>query len=141
MPKLDINLKFLENYKNEGLLLLRVGVGLAYIMLHGWGKITGGVELWTNIGQVMPHFGVDEIAMFWGLMAALAESLGALLFILGYKFRAASAILGFTMLVAVYAHISGGDSWGQAGQALKMVFVFFGMMMVGSGKYALDKSN
>ena len=140
MAKLDINLKFLEKYKNEGLLLLRVGVGINYILIHGWGKITGGVERWTSLGQVMPHFGVDEIAMFWGLMAALAESLGALLFVLGYKFRLVSALLGFTMLVAVYAHLSGGDSWGQAAQALKMVFVFFGMMMIGSGKYALDKN-
>ncbi|MEP1152544.1 MAG: DoxX family protein [Balneola sp.] len=140
MAKLDINLKFLEKYRNEGLLLLRVGVGINYILIHGWGKITGGVERWASLGQVMPDFGHDEISIFWGLMAALAESLGALLFVLGYKFRFVSAVLGFTMLVAVYAHLSGGDSWGQAAQALKMVFVFFGMMMIGSGKYALDKN-
>lgn len=141
MAKLDTNLKFLENYKNEGLLLLRIGVGLPFLLLHGWGKITGGVERWTNIGQVMPHFGIDEIAMFWGLMAALAESLGAVLFMLGYKFRLVAAILGFTMLVAVYDHISGGDSWRQASHALKLIFVFWGMMMIGSGKYAIDKSS
>tara|TARA_R110002124_G_scaffold221839_1_gene387288 strand:+ start:11707 stop:12123 length:417 start_codon:yes stop_codon:yes gene_type:complete len=134
-----LSLDQLKKYKDEGLLLLRVGVGLDFLILHGWGKIAGGHEMWINLGQVMPHFGVDEIAMVWGFIATLTESLGALLFAIGYKFRLVSGLLGITMVVAVYAHLSGGDGWGQASHALKMVFVFFGMMAIGAGKYAIEK--
>jgi putative oxidoreductase len=136
----DPNFNHFKKYKDEGLLLLRVGVGLSYILFHGWGKLVGGHERWISLGQTMPHFGVDEIAMVWGFIGALIETVGALLFAIGYKFRLASFLLGLMMLVAVYAHISDGDSWRQASHALKMMFVFFGMMTLSTGKYALDKN-
>jgi len=136
---IDLKLDRLKKYKNEGLLLIRVGVGLSYLFIHGWGKILGGHERWISLGQAMPNFGVDEIAMVWGFVAALTESLGALLFAIGYKFRFVAALLGITMLVAVYVHLSGGDGWRGASHALKMMFVFFGMMLIGTGKYAIEK--
>ena len=138
---LNLNFDSLKKYKDEGLLLLRVGVGLNYLFFHGWGKLMGGHERWISLGQVMPHFGVDEIAMVWGFLGALIETLGALLFAAGYKFRFVAMLLGSMMLVAVYAHISDGDSWRQASHAFKMMFVFFGMMLIGSGKYTVGKSS
>ncbi len=48
-----------------GLLFLRVGIGLVF-MIHGWGKLSGGVTTWQWMGRRWPisallcgqHFGV-----------------------------------------------------------------------------------
>jgi putative oxidoreductase len=49
-----------------------------------------------------------------------------------------AALLGFTMVVAVYAHLIDGDSWLSASHALEMAFVFLSIMIIGPGKYSLD---
>ncbi|MFV1883876.1 MAG: DoxX family protein [Balneola sp.] len=139
MPKLDINLTFLTKHKDLGLLILRLGVGLSYLFLHGWGKITGGPERWIGLGKNMPGFGIDAIYMIWGFMAAFAESIGALLFALGYKYRLMAALLFITMLVATIFHLERGDGFKGASHAMKMMFVFFGLMMMSPGKYSLDE--
>lgn len=139
MAKIDINLSFLSKYKDHGLLIARVGIGIAYLLLHGWGKITGGPDRWIGLGKNMPGFGVDAIYMFWGFMASLAESLGGLLLALGYKTRLVATFLAITMLVAVYAHLSGGDGWRGSSHALKMMFVMIAFMTVGAGKFSLDR--
>lgn len=136
---MDIKLSFLDKYKDAGLLFLRVGVGLDFLILHGWGKIVGGPETWLLVGQSMPGFGVDGVYIFWGFIAALTESLGSVLFALGLFYRPVSFLLGFTMLSAVVLHITNGDGWIMASHALKMIFVFWGMMLTGPGKYSLDK--
>jgi putative oxidoreductase len=137
---MDLKLTSLSKYKDIGLLIVRVGIGLSFLFLHGWGKITGGPERWIGLGKNMPGFGIDTIYMFWGFMAAITESLGALLFALGYKFRLMSALLCITMIVAVYAHLSWGDGLKGSSHALKMAFIFLGMIFVGAGKYSLDKA-
>ncbi len=130
--------KFLSKYQDFGLLFLRLGVGIDFLILHGWGKLTAGPERWQRLGSLMPSFGIDEIQIFWGFCAVLTETVGALFFAAGLFYRPVSALLGFTMLIAVYAHLSTGDSWGVASHALKMVFVFFGLMFTEPGKYSVD---
>ncbi len=139
MAKLDLNFKFLSKYNDFGLLILRLGLGISYITLHGWGKLLGGPDLWLRLGKNMPGFGVDEIYIIWGFLAALTETLGALLFAIGYKFRLMSFLLAITMVIAVYAQLSNGD-WSDAAHPVKMLIVFVAMMFVGAGKYSVDKN-
>ncbi|MBD3617372.1 MAG: DoxX family protein [Gracilimonas sp.] len=134
----DAHLTFLEKYKEAGLLFFRVGVGIDFLLLHGWNKLAGGPERWARLGTAMPGFDMEGIYLFWGLMAALTETLGAVLFAFGLLYRPVSALLGITMIVAVIAHVSEGDPWGASSHALKMAVVFFGLMMAGPGKYSLD---
>ncbi|MEX0844384.1 MAG: DoxX family protein [Balneolaceae bacterium] len=134
----DIHLSFLKKYKDAGLLFFRIGVGIDFLLLHGWHKLTGGPDLWLRFGDLMPGFGVDAIYIFWGFMAAITETLGAVFFAAGFLYRLVSVLLGITMVAAVYAHVSEGDPWGASSHALKMAFVFFGLMMAGPGKYSLD---
>lgn len=129
----------LEKYRDLGLLILRLGIGIDFIWLHGWGKLMGGPDKWVNYGDVMAQLGLDFFPAFWGFMAAFSETFVALFFAIGLFFRPSSAILAFTMLVAVFAHISGGDPWTAASHALKMVFVFGAFIAIGPGRYSLDK--
>lgn len=130
--------KGLARYKDLGLLILRLGVGLDYAILHGWSKIMGGPERWARIGGAMGLVGIEFGYPFWGFMAAFAEFFGGLLFAAGLFFRPMCALLGMTMLVATSNHLASGDGWGRASHALKMIFVFAGLFFVGPGKYSLD---
>lgn len=138
MPKIDLNLTFLTKHKDLGLLILRLGVGFSYLFLHGWGKISGGPDRWIGLGKNMPGFGIDAFYMCWGFMAAFVESVGALLFALGYKYRLMAALLFITMLVATISHLERGDGFRGASHAMKMMFTFFGLMMLSPGKYSVD---
>lgn len=136
--RIDLTLRFLKRYQEAGLLIIRIGVGSSFLALHGWDKLVGGPGVWVRYGTAMPGFGIEWIYVFWGFMAALVESLGAVLFVAGFLFRPAAGLLGFTMAVAVFAHISDGDPWVAASHALQLAFVFLGLAIAGPGRYSLD---
>lgn len=129
--------KALEKYRDVGLLVVRLGFGLGFIYFHGWAKLTGGPELWAGVGGAMSNFGIGFGHTFFGFLAALAETLGALLFAAGLFFRPACAALCFTMFVATVNHI--GTGVGSPAHAFKNMWVFLGLMMIGPGKYSLDE--
>ena len=127
------------NYRNLGLLILRVGIGIMFI-LHGWPKMQGGPERWEMIGKSMAMFGIDFLPAFWGFMAAFAETIGGLLLMLGLFFRPACILLFITMLVATIKHITAGDGFGGYSHALEAAILFFSLYFIGPGKYSLDKA-
>ena len=126
----------LQKYSDLGMLVLRLGFGIVFIVYHGWGKITGGPERWAGLGGSMSNFGIEFGHTFFGFMAAFAESFGVLCIILGLFFRPMSLILGFTMLVASVQHMVSGQ--GTPAHAMKNMFVLLGLAAVGPGKYSLD---
>jgi putative oxidoreductase len=128
----------LDKYKDLGLLVFRIGIGLSYFFIHGWSKLIGGPERWERLGGAMANLGIDFFPVFWGFMAACSESVVALLFALGYLFRPSSALLAITMLVATVAHLAGGDGWSGASHSFKMFIVFSSFIVIGAGKYKLD---
>ena len=71
---------------NAGLLVLRIGIGLIFI-IHGVPKLMGGVELWTQLGSTMSIVGISFAPAFWGFMAAITEVAGGLFIILGLLHR------------------------------------------------------
>jgi putative oxidoreductase len=129
----------LDKFRDIGLLLLRLGVGGSFLIIHGGPKLTAGPEIWGKLGGAMANLGVGFAPTFWGFMAAFSEGIGGLLLILGFFFRPATALMAFTMFVAMIMHISKGDDWGTASHALELLFVFAGLFLVGPGKYALDE--
>lgn len=129
------------SYADLGILAIRLGIGASMLILHGWGKITGGPETWTKVGGGMANLGIRFLPVFWGLMAALSESLGSVLLILGFFFRPAAACLAFTMLVAVAVHLnmpagSPNGGWAGASHAMELMFVYLGLLLIGPGKYS-----
>jgi putative oxidoreductase len=126
----------LEKYTDLGLLILRLGVGLGFVWFHGWAKISGGSEAWAGYGSAMENFGIGFGHTFFGLMAALTESVGGLLFAAGLFFRPVSLLLAFVMLTAATNHIVTGQ--GTPAHAIKNLFLFAGASLIGPGKYSLD---
>jgi putative oxidoreductase len=120
---------------NIGLLIMRVGLGIMY-MVHGWPKISGGVEKWTGIGGGMENLGIHFAPAFWGFMAALAEFGGGLCLALGIFFRPAVAVMIFTMIVAIIHHVTAGDGFGGYSHPAENAFALLGMLLTGPGAYS-----
>ncbi|SHK48025.1 DoxX family protein [Hymenobacter psychrotolerans] len=121
-----------------GLLLLRVGIGVMFT-IHGYPKLTGGPEMWAQVGGAMKVVGLDFAPVFWGFMAAVAEAVGGQLLALGLFFRIACALLLGTMVMATVMHISSGDAFGAYSHALEAAFLFLGLLFTGPGRYSLDQ--
>lgn len=129
--------KVLEKYGDVGLLIARLGFGFGYIYFHGWGKLFGGPERWERVGGAMNSLGIGFGHTFFGFVAAFAETVGALLIAVGLFFRPACLLLCLTMLVAMINHIVTGR--GSPAHAFKNSTLFVGLMLIGPGKYSVDR--
>lgn len=129
----------LGKYKNTGLLIIRIGLGIMFIY-HGYPKLSGGPELWAKIGGAMQNIGITFLPVVWGLLAALIETFGGFLLIIGFAFRPVCLLLAFTMLIASLNHINSGDGLMVASHAIEIGIVFLGLSFLGPGKYSADKN-
>ena len=132
-------LNSLDRYRDFGILLIRVGVGFSFILIHGLQKFQGGPELWLNLGKAMSNLGITFLPQFWGFMSMFAEFFCPMFLILGLFFRPAAFILTFNMFVALMSHFSRMDPWGRLDHAMNMMFVFAGLFIIGAGKYSIDE--
>jgi putative oxidoreductase len=124
-------------YREVGLLLLRVGIGIMFI-LHGYPKLVGGPEKWAAIGAMgIGSIGVESGLAFWGFMAALSEFGGGILVLAGFLFRPALVLLVITMIFAAAYHVV-TDS-GSPYHAIEAGILFFSLLWIGPGKYSLDQ--
>ncbi|MBF0252328.1 MAG: DoxX family protein [Candidatus Omnitrophica bacterium] len=124
--------------KNIGLLIIRVGLGIMFI-IHGYPKITAGPEVWAKLGGAMGVLGIKIFPVFWGFMAAASEFMGGILLIAGVAFIPACAFMGFTMLVAASMHLAVGDGLGKTSHAIELMIVFIGLMLIGPGDIVITK--
>ncbi len=138
-------LTWLGKYREGGLLFLRVGLGLMFI-LHGWPKLVGGPQAWTGLGKAISslglHFGepIQWLYTVFGFLAALAEAGGGLLMIIGLLFRPSMIMLACTMFVAFMSHWAKGDNFMQVtSRPLELCIVFVALIFIGPGKYSIDK--
>ena len=125
-------------FHHFGLLLLRVGLGLMF-MVHGLPKLAGGPETWAGLGGVMKIVGFNFAPAAWGFLAALAEFGGGLLLAAGLWFRVACAGLLITMVMATVMHLSKGDGFKEYSHALESGIVFLGLLLAGPGRFSLDE--
>jgi putative oxidoreductase len=128
----------LGKFRDFGLLLLRALFGLYLAFGHGLGKITGGPEQWASLGGTMEIFGLGFAPTFWGLMAAIAEFVGALLVAIGFLTRPAALLVTLNMSVAATAHITGVIDGGPE-MALLYGIVFLSVLFIGPGKHSVDE--
>lgn len=124
--------------KDIGLLIVRVGVGLTFVFVHGLPKLEGGPERWKLLGGAMGNLGITWYPELWGFLAMAAEFFGGMFLVLGLFSRPVAAIMCFDMIVAMVSHFVRLDAWVSVSHAMKMVFVFFGLALLGSGKFSLD---
>lgn len=137
-------LSYLQQDRTDaGILVIRLVIGLSMAFLHGYGKITGGPELWARIGGSMENLGISFTPVFWGFMAAVAEFFASLAIVLGILFRPAAAMLIITMFVAAVNHLSlpadnPRSGLSGASHALEFMAVYVGLFLTGAGRYKLS---
>jgi putative oxidoreductase len=127
-----------NNYKNTGLLITRVGLGAMFIF-HGYPKLMGGPEGWAGLGASTKFIGITFLPVIWGFLAALVETLGGFLLLIGLAFRPVCILLVINMVVAAATHLGKGDGLQGASHAIELAIVFAGLLFVGPGKYSVDK--
>jgi putative oxidoreductase len=128
--------------RDLGLLIARLGFGLPMLLLHGWDKLVAGPEKWEAVGGGMAKLGITFAPTVWGFLAACAESLAAGLIVLGLFFRPATLMLGFTMFVAAFHHLSlpaDAKGAGFAGAELAILYLVasLALFFTGPGRIAI----
>ena len=127
-----------KDAQDRGLLLLRLGVGMMFAVVHGGPKLFGGPEVWGKIGMAMGHLGMNFMPVVWGFLAAASECLGGVCLMLGLFVRPAAVFLAATMGVAATMHLTQGDGLKVASHAIESGIVFISLVFIGSGRYGLD---
>jgi putative oxidoreductase len=128
----------LGNYKNFGLLIIRVGLGIMFIY-HGFPLLSGGVKRWEELGSATKYAGIHFWPVVWGLLSASIETFGGFLLIIGLVFRPVCLLLLITMVVAALSHFGRGEGMDGASHAIEDAIMFAGLTFLGPGKYSADK--
>ena len=121
-----------DQSKDLALLLLRIGVGVIFIVA-GWGKITGieGTQgFFGDIGIPLPGL------MAW--VVALVEFVGGILVLVGAYIRIPAILLAIIMLVAILTTKLGQDFSAYRLDAM-LLLVNVALALMGSGGYSVDK--
>ncbi|MDX1763979.1 MAG: DoxX family protein [bacterium] len=130
---------FFDRYRDWGILFLRIGLGIAFLF-HGVPKLLGGPGAWAGLGSAaMAPLGISFAPAAWGLMAALSETVGGLLLILGLLFRPACLLLAITMMVALNMHVSKGDPFKVYSHAMEAGIVFLALTLIGPGRFVVKR--
>jgi putative oxidoreductase len=130
--------KNLGRYKDFGLLIIRIGLGILFIYF-GLPKLTGGPAKWEKVGSAMGYVGIHFLPTFWGLLSALTETFGGVLIIVGLAFRPVCLLLVINLVVAA-VFIGTRDGFMDATHAIDDAIVFAGLLFIGPGKYSVDRS-
>lgn len=113
-------------------LLLRTGVSLSMIYLHGWPKLleylNGGTDFSDPLGVG------SELSL---LLAIFAEVICSILLVLGAFSRLSVIPLIFTMLVVMFIVNAGQPPiYLEKASIFLMTYIF--ILLAGSGKYSVD---
>ncbi|MEM3154119.1 MAG: DoxX family membrane protein [Candidatus Woesearchaeota archaeon] len=117
-------------YEDFALLLLRIGLGIIFIM-HGWPKIKNPM-------------GMKETTGFLSPLVAIAEFFGGLGILLGFLTQIAGLALFVNMLGALYFHkfkwndvFIGKEKFGYEYPFI-LAIVALALALLGAGAYSLD---
>ena len=132
-------MQFLAKYRESGLLLMRVGLGVLFIILTG-PVLLSGPSRWANFGSAIKNLGVHTNFAFWGFLGALMGCVGGALMIFGLFFRPGVLLVLIITLVHLLGAIDGAGSYRANLAAIELTLMLVGLLFVGPGKYSVDKS-
>jgi putative oxidoreductase len=126
-----------------GLLIVRIGIGLLFVVALGLPKLMAGPERWEGIGGAIGALGLPVVLpKFFGLLAALAEFLGGLLLVTGLLHRVGAALILLVMIVATATKLQKAglalDTFGsEVGYPLTIGILMLGLLFTGPGRLAI----
>lgn len=133
-----MRLAFLAKYREAGLLLIRVSLGLLFI-LYTAPVLIGGPKVWAHFGAGATQFGLHSHFQLWGFLGSLLGCLGGALMIFGLFFRI-GVLLVLLLAVGYAIAVYDGTGFRAALPSIEMCFVLAGLLFVGPGKYSVDKA-
>jgi uncharacterized membrane protein YphA (DoxX/SURF4 family) len=108
-----------------GLLLLRAGMGISFVLLF--------ILKQSHGASVFPH----HAGRLWPLIVL---SMGALLVACGYFTRVAASLVAASWLWAAYSGVRGGQEWFNFPvRDIEYAFLFAALAFAGPGKFSLDR--
>jgi putative oxidoreductase len=131
-------MQFLAKYADFGLLLLRVSIGVLFL-IYTAPVLLAGPNAWAHFGAGARNWGIHSHLQMWGFIGALLGCLASVLAIFGLFFRPGVLVL----LVLAIGHAIGvkhGSGFRTALPSIEMCFVLAGVLFVGPGKYSVDKT-
>ena len=118
--------------QSTGLMLLRIGVSIFMILLHGWPKFSNYSEAKFTF---FDPFGLGS--EFSLALAIFAEIICSVLLVTGLFTRIAVILLAITMIVAAFLFNAGQELIvREKGILYLMIYLF--LLLVGPGKYSAD---
>lgn len=137
MPRMMLT--WLSQYRDIGLLFLRVGIGVMMVC-HGWPKLAGGLPAWEKLGGAMGLLGVHFLPWVWGFLSAMTETLGGVLVVLGAAFRPVTMLMTCNFIVATVLLYKTKPEFVDWSRPAEMLILFFSLIFIGAGKYSVDRS-
>lgn len=131
-------LSSLERHRDLALLVTRVAMGAMFVLAHGLPKLQGGTARWEALGASVGRLGIDFGHTWFGLAAALAETVGGVLLALGLFTRAACVPLLATMAVAAHMHLDKGQGLSGASHAIETGLFVLLILFLGAGRHSVD---
>jgi putative oxidoreductase len=131
----------LGKYKNFGLLVMRVGLGIMFVY-HGYPKLLGGPQKWEELGNSTKYLGVHFLPVVWGFLSAVVETFGGFLLAIGLIFRPVCLLLIINLIVATFFHLHQSGPMGGlmgASHAIEDGVTFLGLLFLGPGRYSVDR--
>lgn len=127
-----------EKSLHIGLLILRVGIGIAMIF-HGYPKLLGGPQRWEAVGSAVKYLGINFGHQVFGFMAGLIETIGGLMLIIGLFHLPITFLLFSTLVVALISRINLSDGFLGFAHPLEVAIIFLALLVSGPGYFSLDK--
>lgn len=136
--------------KSTGLLILRIVLGLVFIM-HGLQKMTNNFGSWYDMTGVIQFFDQIHLGTFWAYVDVFVEIIAGLMVLLGVFTRYAAVLLAIVMVVAIKVKMDLiGVQLAQTGQSFPWYLMYFqiepeltlllanvALFFTGGGKYSL----
>ncbi|TMP94364.1 MAG: DoxX family protein [Verrucomicrobia bacterium] len=132
-------LQFLGKYRETGLLLIRVSIGLIFIILIA-PVLWNGRGSWEHFGAAMRHLDFHSHFQVWGFIGALVGCAGGVLMILGLFFRIGVLCALIVTLVHVVAIWKAAGGFYRRLPVIEMSILLLSLLFIGPGQYSVDKS-
>lgn len=134
----------MSNFQKWGPFILRMILG-AIFTYEGWSKFLG---MWAWFGGAKWEFinMVDSITFLvilspavWAMFATLAELIGGLLCLIGFRIRLAALMVGTVMVVAILGfHLPHGHSIQTLEKPIALLAMATSLLFTGPGRYYLE---